>query len=85
MAEMEIGVISHYFDKIGVAAIEITNGELAVGDTIRVKGHTTDFTTTVPSMQVEHESVQKARKGDAIGIRVAERVRQHDKVFKVVE
>jgi putative protease len=85
MSEMEIGIVSHYFDKVGVAAIELTAGELSVGDTVRMKGHTTDLTTTVASMQIEHESVEKARKGEAIGIRVAERVRPHDKVYKVVE
>jgi putative protease len=85
MSEVEIGVIQHYFDKIGVGAIEITEGELLVGDTIHIKGHTTDFTTTIDSMQIEHNTVEKAKKGDAIGIKLAERVRQHDKVFKVIE
>jgi putative protease len=68
-----------------VGAIEITEGELLVGDTIHIKGHTTDFTTTIDSMQIEHNTVEKAKKGDAIGIKLAERVRQHDKVFKVIE
>ncbi|MBM4143421.1 MAG: hypothetical protein FJ225_07520 [Lentisphaerae bacterium] len=84
MAETEIGVVSHFFDKIGVAAIELT-GDLAVGDTIHIKGHTTDFTTTIGSIQIEHESVRKAGRGEGVGIKVAEKVRQHDKVFKVVE
>ena len=85
MAELEIGFIQHYFDKIGVGAIEITEGELVVGDTIHIKGHTSDFTTTVESMQIEHDKVEKARKGDSIGIKLAERVRENDKVFKVTE
>ena len=50
MAEEEIGVVEHYFDKIGVGAIEITQGELVVGDTIHIKGHTSDFTMTVESL-----------------------------------
>lgn len=83
MSEAEIGVIQHYFEKIGVAAIEITAGELAVGDTIRIKGHTTDCTTTVDSMQVEHEKITRAGKGQAVGIRLSEKVRVHDKVYKV--
>ena len=85
MAEIEVGVIQHYFSNIGVAALEITNGEVAVGDTIHIKGHTTDLSTTIDSMQIEHETVPKAKKGDAIGIRVTEKVREHDKVFKVTE
>jgi putative protease len=85
MPETEIGVIRHYFDKAGVAAIDITEGELNVGDTIHIKGNTTDFTTTVDSMQIEHESVEKAKPGDSIGVKVGERVRQNDNVFKVTE
>lgn len=84
MPEIEIGVVSHYFGHINVAALNLT-GDLAVGDTIRIKGHTSDFTCQVDSMQVEHESVQKAGKGDSIGIRVPQHAREHDKVFKVTE
>ncbi len=83
-SEKEIGVIEHYFDKINVAAISLT-GKLVVGDTIHIKGHTTDVTTTIESMQIEHDSVKKAGKGDDVGIEVGEKVRDHDKVFKVVE
>lgn len=85
MSEKEIGVISHYFDNINVAALDITDGKLSVGDTIHVKGHTSDFTTTVESMQIEHESVETAKKGDSIGIKVSEKAREHDKVFLVTE
>ena len=85
MAEEEVAVVSHYFDHLAVAALDVTNGELAVGDTIHIKGHTTDFTTTITSMQIEHDNIEKAKKGDAIGIKVSEKVRQHDKVFKVTE
>jgi len=83
MAEQIIGVVTHYFGKIGVAALKITNGELRVGDTIHVKGHTSDFSQTVDSMQVEHESVEIARAGDEIGMKTAEYAREHDLVFKV--
>ncbi|MFO7871140.1 MAG: hypothetical protein R6V03_06875 [Kiritimatiellia bacterium] len=85
MTEEEIGVVSHYFDKIGVAAVEITGGSLKLGDTIHIKGGTTDVTASVDSMQVEHDSVDSAAKGDAVGIRIGEKVREHDKVFKVTE
>jgi len=85
MPEEEIGRISDYFRKIGVAAIEITKGSLSVGDTIRIKGHTTDFTQTVDSMQVEHQSVQTAKADDSIGIKAKEPVRDHDVVYKVTE
>ena len=85
MVESEIGLISHYFDKIRVAAIDITDGHLSIGDTLHIKGHSTDFTTTVDSMQIEHDKVDKAKKGDAVGIHVTERVREKDKVFKVTD
>jgi len=85
MAEEEIGKITHYFSKIGVAAIEITKGSLAVGDTIRVAGHTSDFTLKVDSMQIENESVAEATVGQAVGIKVPEHARVHDVVFKVTE
>ena len=84
MAEQIIGVVTHYFGKIGVAALKITDGELRVGDTIRVKGHTSDFTQTVDSMQVEHESVEVARKGDEVGMKTTEYVRENDAIYKVM-
>ncbi len=85
MTESEIGIVKHHFDKIGVAAIELTNGQLAVGDTIHIKGHMTDITVYVDSMQIEHDKVSKAVKGDSIGIKVGSKTREHDKVFKVTE
>lgn len=85
MPEEEVGKISDYFRKIEVAAINITQGTLSVGDTIHIKGHTTDFTQTVESMQIEHEQIQTAKPGDSIGIKVNEPVRDHDTVYKVTE
>ncbi len=85
MAEVEIGIIENYFDKIEVAAIALTDGELMKGDRIHIKGHTTDFTVTVESMQIEHQAVEKAKKGDSIGIKLGERARRHDKVYKVTD
>ncbi|MCH8011445.1 MAG: translation elongation factor-like protein [Candidatus Marinimicrobia bacterium] len=82
--EKEIGYVSNYFGKLSVAAIEITTGKLSVGDTIHIKGHTTDFITKVGSMQIEHNSVSAAKKGDSIGVKLSEKTRKKDKVFKVV-
>ncbi|MBI3986319.1 MAG: translation elongation factor-like protein [Lentisphaerae bacterium] len=84
MPEIEVGFITHYFGHINVAAIQLTHGEVAVGDTLHIKGHTSDFTTRVESMQVNHASVTTAKKGDGIGIKTPEHARENDKVFKVV-
>ena len=84
MAEEQIGRISHYFGKIHVAAIELTEGSLAVGDSIHIKGHTTDLTEKIKSIQIEHDQVQSANKGDSIGVNVSDHVREHDVVYKVV-
>jgi translation elongation factor EF-1alpha len=83
MAEQKIGVVIHYWGKIGVAGLRITDGELRVGDTIHIKGHTSDFTQRVDSMQVENQPVDLARPGDDIGIKVADHAREHDDVLKV--
>jgi putative protease len=83
MDEEQIGTVVKFFAKPSVAAIEITAGELRVGDTIHIKGHTTDFEEKVKSMQVEKEAIQEAKSGDLVGIEVADRVREGDKVFKV--
>lgn len=84
MEKKEIGRVSHYFGGPGVAAIVLT-GELRVGDKVCVQGHTTDFEFVVKSMQVEHDSIEHAKPGDNIGIKVPERVREHDVVYVVTE
>lgn len=83
--EKLIGKISHYFNKIDVGIIELSDGELKVGDTIHIKGHTSDFTQQVTSMQIEHEMVEKAKKGDGVGVKVDSPVHEHDQVFLVTE
>ncbi len=83
MPETRIGTITHYFGHIGVGAIQLTDGDLAVGDTIRVKGHTSDFTQVIDSMQIEHASIERAVRGQNVGTRLNEHVRVHDAVFKV--
>ena len=78
-----IGRITHYFDKIEVGVIELT-APLAVGDTIRVVGgENTDFSQEVESMEVEHEKIKKAKKGDSVGLKIKEKVREGYKVYKV--
>lgn len=79
--EKPVGKVISYYSKINVAAINL-EGSLKVGDKIRLKGHTTDFEQTVDSMQIEHKKVEKAKKGDSIGIKVAERVRPNDMIYK---
>ena len=85
MKEQEIGYVSKFFGQISVAAIEINAGKLNIGDTIHIKGYTTDFNTEIESMQVEHELVERVKKGDSIGVKVARKVRRNDKVFKLVD
>ena len=85
MKEQEIGFISKYFGKINVGAIDLTTGELNTGDVIHIQGHTTDLEETITSMQIEHASVSEAKAGDSIGLKVSEKVRRGDKVFKVLK
>ena len=82
MAEERIGTVNDYFAKIGVAGIDL-EGTLRVGDTIRIRGHTTDLEQVVESMQIEHDQVEEAGSGQAIGIKVQDRVRDGDVVYKV--
>jgi translation elongation factor EF-1alpha len=79
--EKPIGQVTHYFGKIGVMALDLTD-KLSVGETIHIKGHTTDLVLTVDSMQIEHESVAEAGPGDSIGVRVGEKVRPGDTVYR---
>ena len=78
----EIGKVTHYFTKIGVAVVELS-ADLKVGDKIHVKGATTDFVEKVKSMQIEHEKIEKAKKGDSIGLKVKEKVRPNDVVYLI--
>jgi U32 family peptidase len=80
--EKEIGLISSYFSHVEVAAIKLS-GALKKGSKIHIKGHTTDFETNVEDIQIERKSVDEAKKGDHIGIKVPEKVRPHDQVFLV--
>ncbi len=77
-----VGKISHYFTKIGVCVIELSD-ELKVGDTISVEGSTTNYTQKVDSMQIEHQNVLNAGPGQAVGMKSQQRCRQGDLVYKV--
>ena len=81
MPEKQIGKIAHYYANISVGIIELTDS-LKVGDTIHIKGHSDDFSQTIESIQIEHADVKEAKAGDAVGIKVAQRVHEHDIVYK---
>ena len=80
----EVGKVTHYYVRISVAVIEL-KAPLKIGDRIAVKGMTTDFEQAVESMQIEHVDVKEAKKGDSIGLKVKERVRPEDLVYKIVK
>ncbi len=84
MEEKEVGRVVDFFAQVMVAGIQMS-GPLAVGDTIHIKGHTTDFQQQVGSMQIEHQVVQQVNAGDSAGIKMTDRCRAHDIVYKVME
>ncbi len=81
--EEAIGTITHYYSHLGVAVIQINKGTLRTGDTIHVKGHTTDFTETVESMEFEHQHIDQASAGQSVGLKVKDHAREHDIVYLV--
>ena len=83
--EKKVGIVFSYYSKLGVAAVNLTDGSLKVGDTLHILGNTTDFTQKLDSIQIEHNILKEAKKGQEIGIKVSDRVRPHDIVYKVVE
>jgi len=85
MAEEEVGVIVTFFAKPSVAALKVTKGSIKKGDILKYKGHTTEFTEDVKSMEIDNQPVDEATVGDVIGIKVEERVREKDIVYKVVD
>jgi len=78
---VEVGHITHFFTRISVAVVELS-ATLAVGDTILIKGPTTDFEQVVESMQIEHENIERAEAGQSIGLKTEQRVREEDIVYK---
>jgi len=77
-----VGIITHYFSRVNAGVLKL-KAPLAVGDTVKIKGHTTDFTQTITSMQLDHVVIANAKKGQEVGLLVDSRVRQHDVVYKV--
>ena len=85
MVEEKIGIVEHFFTNVSVAAIKITNGELIIGDTLHFVGAHTDFKQKINSMEIDRNPVEKVKSGDDVGIKVKDRVREHDVVYKVPE
>ncbi|MDH3456140.1 MAG: EF-Tu/IF-2/RF-3 family GTPase [Gemmatimonadota bacterium] len=83
MSEQLIGTVTHFFKGPSVAVVSVTDGQIAVGDEVRFKGHTSDFTERIGSMEVDHKKVDQAKKGDEVAIKVVARARPHDQVFKL--
>ena len=82
MAENSIGKVTHYFDHISVAVLQLTEA-IRVGDTIHFHGHSTDFTQTVDSLQLEHQAVSEGKPGQDVALKVVQKVHPNDAVFKV--
>lgn len=84
MEKKKVGKITHYYQKIGVAIVDLED-TLSVGDQIEISGPNTNMTQNVDSMQIEHEDVQQAKKGMSIGLKVKDRVKENDVVYKVMQ
>ncbi|MEM1586189.1 MAG: translation elongation factor-like protein [Candidatus Bathyarchaeia archaeon] len=80
----EVGKVTHYFTKIGVAVVSLTD-TLSIGDRILIRGTTTNFEQNVESMQIEHKNVNVAYGGQSVGLKVNQRVREGDKIYKVIQ
>ncbi len=83
MAEKKIGRVVKYFSKAGAAAVELEGENLKIGDAVIFRGHSTDFSQTIDSMQIDNQPIEEARPGDSVGIKVKERVRPNDEVILV--
>jgi hypothetical protein len=82
MTDTKIGEIVHYYDKIGVAVIKVLS-PLKVGDRVKISGHDNEFEQTIASMQVEHQNIDQAKKGDDVGVKLDQPARNGDEVYKV--
>lgn len=83
MEEKEVGEVEKYFSQAGVGVIKLKAGEIKIGDTIHFKGHTTDFTQEINSLQIEHKPIDVAPPGSSAGLKVKDRVRPGDKVYLI--
>jgi len=81
--EEKIGIVTDYLDRIGVAVIRLTDGDLRVGDQVRIAGKTTELTQAVESLQIEHQGVEQAARGAEVAMKVREPVRRGDQVFRI--
>jgi len=81
--EEALGAVTHYYSHLSVAVVQMNKGTLRTGDTIHIKGHTTDFTQTVESMEFEHQHIEQASAGQSFGMKVKDHVREHDIVYLV--
>ncbi len=84
MEEVKVGRVVEYYDRVGVAGVQIEEGSLSIGDIVHIRGHTTDLEQVVESMELEHKPIQKAEPGQMVGIKVRDRVREKDIVYKVI-
>lgn len=82
MADVQIGTITHYFDKIGVAVVEVKK-PIHVGEKVKISGHDKEFEQEIASMQMEHEQVKKAKKGDSVGLKVSQPVKSGDVLYRL--
>ncbi|UCH20598.1 MAG: translation elongation factor-like protein [Deltaproteobacteria bacterium] len=85
MPEEEVGIVLKFFAQPSVAAVKVTRGSIKKGDLLRYRGHTTDFTEEVTSMEIDRQPIEEAKVGDMVGLKVKERVRENDKIYKVEE
>ena len=81
--EQRVGVVRHYYSHLSVAIVKLESGQLQVGDTIHIKGHTSDIRQKVESMEFEHQRIEQVRAGQEFGLRVVDHAREHDVVYKV--
>jgi translation elongation factor EF-1alpha len=82
MMEHQIGYITHFYDRISVAVLALTD-TLNIGDQVHITGHSTDFTQDVTSMEIEHEKVTSVGPGDEVALKVIEPAKKGDKIFKI--
>ncbi len=85
MVEEKIGIVHHFFTNVSVAAVKIIGGELKIGDTIHVVGAHTDYKQKIESMQIDRNPVEKVTEGDDVGIKLNDKAREHDIVYKISE
>jgi hypothetical protein len=81
--EERVGIVTHYYNHLMVAIVKLESGSIGLGDVVHIKGHTSDFSQTIDSLEVEHVHVNAVNAGQSFGLRVKEHAREHDTVFKV--